>query len=209
MLFFFPMRTPLCEPVSAQALIALVFIHVAFKSLSICFIYFYFLFLPLFLFYRSHPLPPPRCYLLPWLQGSPGFGTPGPTPPPNPQRSGEHPPSQGHAHHHQVKDFIFIYLFFLPTMKWTYKKLQIWHKNKIYFSLSILCRNKETSRDEFIFYSKRLMRLLIERALSFLPSQVPNTPINEFIGVHEVCVCVMQTYIIQNKEIKHNNPARE
>ncbi|XP_030206486.1 uridine-cytidine kinase-like 1 isoform X7 [Gadus morhua] len=32
-------------------------------------------------------------------------------------------------------------------------------------------RNKETSRDEFIFYSKRLMRLLIERALSFLPSQ--------------------------------------
>lgn len=35
-------------------------------------------------------------------------------------------------------------------------------------------RNKETSRDEFIFYSKRLMRLLIERALSFLPSQVPD-----------------------------------
>ncbi|KAM9445629.1 uridine-cytidine kinase-like 1 isoform 5-T5 [Clarias gariepinus] len=33
-------------------------------------------------------------------------------------------------------------------------------------------RNKETSRDEFIFYSKRLMRLLIERALAFLPSQV-------------------------------------
>ncbi|XP_068610155.1 uridine-cytidine kinase-like 1 isoform X1 [Brachionichthys hirsutus] len=38
-----------------------------------------------------------------------------------------------------------------------------------------IIRNKETSRDEFIFYSKRLMRLLIERALSFLPSQVPNT----------------------------------
>uniref|UniRef100_A0A8C5BLS0 Uridine-cytidine kinase n=1 Tax=Gadus morhua TaxID=8049 RepID=A0A8C5BLS0_GADMO len=34
-----------------------------------------------------------------------------------------------------------------------------------------IIRNKETSRDEFIFYSKRLMRLLIERALSFLPSQ--------------------------------------
>ncbi|KAG7219091.1 hypothetical protein INR49_004149 [Caranx melampygus] len=29
--------------------------------------------------------------------------------------------------------------------------------------------NKETNRDEFIFYSKRLMRLLIEHALSFLP----------------------------------------
>nr|XP_020463781.1 uridine-cytidine kinase-like 1 isoform X4 [Monopterus albus] len=35
-----------------------------------------------------------------------------------------------------------------------------------------IIRNKETSRDEFIFYSKRLMRLLIERALAFLPSQV-------------------------------------
>uniref|UniRef100_UPI00398E44A3 uridine-cytidine kinase-like 1 isoform X1 n=1 Tax=Pristiophorus japonicus TaxID=55135 RepID=UPI00398E44A3 len=30
-------------------------------------------------------------------------------------------------------------------------------------------RNKDTSRDEFIFYSKRLMRLLIEHALSLLP----------------------------------------
>ncbi|XP_059501456.1 uridine-cytidine kinase-like 1 isoform X2 [Stegostoma tigrinum] len=35
--------------------------------------------------------------------------------------------------------------------------------------LHTIIRNKETSRDEFIFYSKRLMRLLIEHALSFLP----------------------------------------
>ncbi|KAM9648302.1 uridine-cytidine kinase-like 1 isoform 3-T3 [Morphnus guianensis] len=34
-----------------------------------------------------------------------------------------------------------------------------------------IIRNKETSRDEFIFYSKRLMRLLIEHALSLLPFQ--------------------------------------
>ncbi|KAK2501765.1 hypothetical protein MC885_016258 [Smutsia gigantea] len=41
-----------------------------------------------------------------------------------------------------------------------------------------IIRNKETSRDEFIFYSKRLMRLLIEHALSFLPFQdcVVQTP---------------------------------
>uniref|UniRef100_A0A8D2J4B7 Phosphoribosyltransferase domain-containing protein n=1 Tax=Varanus komodoensis TaxID=61221 RepID=A0A8D2J4B7_VARKO len=32
-----------------------------------------------------------------------------------------------------------------------------------------IIRNKDTRRDEFIFYSKRLMRLLIEHALSFLP----------------------------------------
>uniref|UniRef100_G3QI51 Uridine-cytidine kinase n=1 Tax=Gorilla gorilla gorilla TaxID=9595 RepID=G3QI51_GORGO len=36
-----------------------------------------------------------------------------------------------------------------------------------------IIRDKETSRDEFIFYSKRLMRLLIEHALSFLPFQLP------------------------------------
>uniref|UniRef100_A0A8C7ZC47 Uridine-cytidine kinase n=1 Tax=Oryzias sinensis TaxID=183150 RepID=A0A8C7ZC47_9TELE len=34
--------------------------------------------------------------------------------------------------------------------------------------LHTIIRNKETSRDEFIFYSKRLMRLLIEHALTFL-----------------------------------------
>ncbi|XP_055366066.1 uridine-cytidine kinase-like 1a isoform X3 [Betta splendens] len=38
--------------------------------------------------------------------------------------------------------------------------------------LHTIIRNKETSRDEFIFYSKRLMRLLIEHALTFLPSQL-------------------------------------
>uniref|UniRef100_A0A672ZFF0 Uridine-cytidine kinase n=1 Tax=Sphaeramia orbicularis TaxID=375764 RepID=A0A672ZFF0_9TELE len=38
--------------------------------------------------------------------------------------------------------------------------------------LHTIIRNKETSRDEFIFYSKRLMRLLIEHALTFLPSKV-------------------------------------
>ncbi|KAI2661715.1 Uridine-cytidine kinase-like 1 [Labeo rohita] len=37
--------------------------------------------------------------------------------------------------------------------------------------LHTIIRNKDTSRDEFIFYSKRLMRLLIEHALSFLPSE--------------------------------------
>ncbi|XP_076132140.1 uridine-cytidine kinase-like 1a isoform X1 [Alosa pseudoharengus] len=40
--------------------------------------------------------------------------------------------------------------------------------------LHTIIRNKETSRDEFIFYSKRLMRLLIEHALTFLPSK-PST----------------------------------
>ncbi|XP_026126114.1 uridine-cytidine kinase-like 1a [Carassius auratus] len=37
--------------------------------------------------------------------------------------------------------------------------------------LHTIIRNRDTSRDEFIFYSKRLMRLLIEYALSFLPSK--------------------------------------
>ncbi|CAF1052427.1 unnamed protein product [Rotaria sordida] len=35
--------------------------------------------------------------------------------------------------------------------------------------LHTIIRNKDTDRDEFIFYSKRLMRILIEYALSLLP----------------------------------------
>ncbi|XP_034446946.1 uridine-cytidine kinase-like 1a isoform X1 [Hippoglossus hippoglossus] len=44
--------------------------------------------------------------------------------------------------------------------------------------LHTIIRNQETTRDEFIFYSKRLMRLLIEHSLTFLPSQacVVQTP---------------------------------
>ncbi|XP_031422315.1 uridine-cytidine kinase-like 1a isoform X2 [Clupea harengus] len=55
--------------------------------------------------------------------------------------------------------------------------------------LHTIIRNKETSRDEFIFYSKRLMRLLIEHALTFLPSkpctvQTPQGPEYEGRSFH-------------------------
>ncbi|XP_072355112.1 uridine-cytidine kinase-like 1 isoform X3 [Scyliorhinus torazame] len=43
--------------------------------------------------------------------------------------------------------------------------------------LHTIIRNKDTSRDEFIFYSKRLMRLLIEHALSFLPLKITGVSI--------------------------------
>ena len=33
-------------------------------------------------------------------------------------------------------------------------------------------RNEDASRDDFVFYSKRLMRILIEHALSLLPFKV-------------------------------------
>ena len=39
-------------------------------------------------------------------------------------------------------------------------------------TISCFFRNRDTNRDEFIFYSKRLMRLLIEKALSMLPYKV-------------------------------------
>ncbi|ELU05526.1 hypothetical protein CAPTEDRAFT_119822, partial [Capitella teleta] len=44
--------------------------------------------------------------------------------------------------------------------------------------LHTFIRNRETNRDEFIFYSNRLMRLLIEFALSLMPHKVcsVNTP---------------------------------
>jgi len=38
--------------------------------------------------------------------------------------------------------------------------------------LHAFIRNKDTPKDEFIFYSKRLIRLVIEFALSLLPFKV-------------------------------------
>ena len=40
------------------------------------------------------------------------------------------------------------------------------------FVFLVLFRNEKTSRDDFIFYSKRLVRILIEHALSLLPFKV-------------------------------------
>jgi len=40
--------------------------------------------------------------------------------------------------------------------------------------LHTFIRNKDTPKDEFIFYSKRLIRLVIEFALSLLPFKVSN-----------------------------------
>ncbi|XP_064617235.1 uridine-cytidine kinase-like 1 [Liolophura sinensis] len=56
--------------------------------------------------------------------------------------------------------------------------LYVLEKSKQVQGLHTLIRNKDTSRDEFVFYSKRLMRLLIERALSMLPHKtvVVETP---------------------------------
>jgi uracil phosphoribosyltransferase len=44
-----------------------------------------------------------------------------------------------------------------------------------------IIRNRETTRDDFIFYSNRLMRLLIEYALSLLPFDV------RFIDICSFC----------------------
>jgi len=38
--------------------------------------------------------------------------------------------------------------------------------------LLIIFRDQSTNRDDFVFYSKRLMRLLFEYALSFLPHKI-------------------------------------
>ena len=45
-------------------------------------------------------------------------------------------------------------------------------------SLLTIVRNKETKRDDFIFYSDRIIRLLIEEALNLLPfkEKIVTTP---------------------------------
>lgn len=74
--------------------------------------------------------------------------------------SSEHAAGAGHAHHHQVSPPLpsgHCGRASCPSLTWR---------------MTATHRDRETSRDEFIFYSKRLMRLLIEHALSFLPFQV-------------------------------------
>uniref|UniRef100_A0A2K6EHA2 Uridine-cytidine kinase n=1 Tax=Propithecus coquereli TaxID=379532 RepID=A0A2K6EHA2_PROCO len=81
-------------------------------------------------------------------EGRTGLSPPVPPPAADAERSQEHAAGTGHAHHHQVSAHLQGGVARGPP--------------------PLLNR----CRDEFIFYSKRLMRLLIEHALSFLPFQV-------------------------------------
>ncbi|XP_077804233.1 uridine-cytidine kinase-like 1 isoform X12 [Macaca mulatta] len=98
-------------------------------------------------------------------EGCPGLGTPVPPAAPDAERPEEHAAGARHAHHHQVG----------PTWGRRPRARSRSRALPLHFRPR---RDKETSRDEFIFYSKRLMRLLIEHALSFLPFQdcVVRTP---------------------------------
>nr|XP_015285618.1 uridine-cytidine kinase-like 1 isoform X3 [Macaca fascicularis] len=97
--------------------------------------------------------------------GCAGLGTPVPPAAPDAERPEEHAAGARHAHHHQVG----------PTWGRRPRARSRSRALPLHFRPR---RDKETSRDEFIFYSKRLMRLLIEHALSFLPFQdcVVRTP---------------------------------
>ncbi|XP_023367783.1 uridine-cytidine kinase-like 1 isoform X1 [Otolemur garnettii] len=89
-------------------------------------------------------------------EGCTGLSAPVPSPASDTECTQEHAAGTGHAHYHQVSTH--------PqegVPQQAHSLLNHWPH-----------RDKETSRDEFIFYSKRLMRLLIEHALSFLPFQV-------------------------------------
>ncbi|XP_023367785.1 uridine-cytidine kinase-like 1 isoform X4 [Otolemur garnettii] len=95
-------------------------------------------------------------------EGCTGLSAPVPSPASDTECTQEHAAGTGHAHYHQVSTH--------PqegVPQQAHSLLNHWPH-----------RDKETSRDEFIFYSKRLMRLLIEHALSFLPFQecVVQTP---------------------------------
>jgi uridine kinase len=59
--------------------------------------------------------------------------------------------------------------------------------------LHTFIRNKDTPRDEFIFYSKRLIRLVIEYTLSLLPFKVSYSLFKRFsIGTMMMLVSLVQ-----------------
>lgn len=57
------------------------------------------------------------------------------------------------------------------------KSLKVLPETRQIKGIHTIIRNRETTRDEFIFYSKRLIRLLIEFALTLLPYSVSLFPL--------------------------------
>lgn len=67
-----------------------------------------------------------------------------------------------------------------------YKQLHIMNPTSQIKALHTIIRNKETKREDYVFYSNRLIRLLVEEALSYLPFKEKTviTPTNvEYKGV--------------------------
>ena len=61
------------------------------------------------------------------------------------------------------------WFYFLISYKWW--DCVLFRLTLSYSGLHTIIRNRDTPRDEFVFYSARLMRLLVEFALSFLPHE--------------------------------------
>jgi len=67
-----------------------------------------------------------------------------------------------------------------------FPNLQIIASNKQIRSMHTIIRDESTSRNDFIFYADRLIRLLVEGALGFLPFQetTVQTPTGQpYVGV--------------------------
>lgn len=67
----------------------------------------------------------------------------------------------------------------MPYLRW--KNLAVLQPNNQVRSLMSIIRDKETKRGDFVFYADRLIRLLVEKALEFLPvkNKVAVTPLDE------------------------------
>ena len=77
--------------------------------------------------------------------------------------------------------------------KMSFPKVHVMRETNQTLGLQTIIRNKNCSRDDFIFYSNRLIRLLLEEALSFLPYNtivVTTNTDSEYIGSQWACkVC--------------------
>lgn len=81
---------------------------------------------------------------------------------------------------------------------------QIEETQQIKFIHTII-RNRDTPRDEFIFYSNRLMRILIEYALSLLPFEdvtVQTTGSLQYEGKRHANAKVYILFIISNFSLR-------
>lgn len=79
----------------------------------------------------------------------------------------------------KVKSFTHAFwIFFIHMLRQKYPNLHALRENHQVKCLQTLIRDRKTHREDFIFYADRLIRLLIEEGLNFLPfsENVVTTP---------------------------------
>ena len=86
----------------------------------------------------------------------------------------------------QVRGLQAIIRFWLLFCNLNFNLLKVLNRKIVSFVILSFIRNRDATRDDFIFYSKRLMRILMEKTMSLLPYEVSHLVL---CNVNELNIC--------------------